>query len=141
MNIAQHLEWLKTKPIEFQNFAKFHQDNPHVYKLFWEFTNLAWKKGVKVSASLVIDRIRWEVQIQTKSDVEFTIANEWKAYYSRYMMAVCGHALNAGDRLNEWQGTYFVIKTQKDSPLNSLTPRDFKRLRWPIEPHRWDNNL
>ena len=65
-------------------FNKFHKDNPKVYKYFKEyFFYLHKRKGwQKVSAKLIIERIRWEVLITTK-DPEFKINNNFTAHYVR----------------------------------------------------------
>ncbi len=64
----------------------WHKKNPHVYKLFEEFTLRAIKKGHrKLSAWLVVNRIRWETSIETTGS-DFKISNDFIALYARYFM-------------------------------------------------------
>ena len=64
----------------------WHKENPHVYRLFEEFTFRAIKKGHKrLSAWLVVNRIRWETSIETTGD-DFKISNDYIALYARYFM-------------------------------------------------------
>lgn len=66
-----------------QKFNEFHSDNPHVWELFKSFTAELIHSGyTRLSASLVIERIRWETAIVTKGD-PFKICNNHTAYYAR----------------------------------------------------------
>ena len=64
----------------------WHKQNPHVYELFTKFTMQAINRGHrKLSAWLIINRIRWETSIETNGD-DFKISNDFIAYYSRLFM-------------------------------------------------------
>ncbi len=42
-------------------------DNPHVYELFKRFALRAIRRGKRrLSVALITERIRWEVQVETK---------------------------------------------------------------------------
>ena len=69
-----------------RKFQEFHAENPHVYELFKRFSIEAIKNGHKrLSAWLIVNRIRWETSIVTKSG-DFKISNNAIAYYSRMFM-------------------------------------------------------
>jgi len=68
-------------------FAKYDRENPLVWSYFKRFTFDLIAAGKKHgSASLVIERIRWEVYITTRSSDGFKINNNHRAYYSRKFM-------------------------------------------------------
>jgi hypothetical protein len=66
--------------------------NPHVPKLFESYTLIAISRGAKrLSAWLVVNRLRWEVEFETKGtdiyDSKFKISNDYIAYLARDFMA------------------------------------------------------
>lgn len=64
----------------------WHRKNPHVYELFERFTMQAINKGrAKLSAWLIVNRIRWETSIETDGD-DFKISNDYIALYARLFM-------------------------------------------------------
>ena len=64
----------------------WHKKNPQVYELFEQFSLQAIKKGHKrLSAWLIINRVRWETSVETYGD-PFKISNDYIAFYSRYFM-------------------------------------------------------
>ena len=71
-----------------KKWLKWHKENPHVYALFDHFTKDAIRKGhMRLSAWLIINRVRWETSIET-SGGDFKISNNFIAYYSRLFMAL-----------------------------------------------------
>ena len=65
----------------------WHKENPHVYDTFEKYAFDVIDAGKKkTSAWLIINRIRWEYEIETKGS-EFKISNDYIAYYSRLFMA------------------------------------------------------
>lgn len=74
------------KPLK-QKWWEWHKKNPHVYELFEKFTFIAINKGHKrLSAWLIVNRIRWETSIETSGD-DFKISNDFIAYYARLFVA------------------------------------------------------
>ena len=74
----------KEKEVEFRIF---HEANPEVYQMFERFSFDAIHRGHKrLSAEMIINRIRWETKIVT-SDVEYKINNNHKPFYSRLFIA------------------------------------------------------
>lgn len=70
-----------------EKFAKFDAENPGIYFLFKRFANDMIKVGrKKLSASLITERIRWEVNINTVSDDIFKLSNNHRAFYARKFM-------------------------------------------------------
>lgn len=69
-----------------QRWWDWHKKNPHVWRLFEKFTLIAINKGhKKLSAWLIVNRIRWETSIETQGD-DFKISNDFIALYARYFM-------------------------------------------------------
>ena len=69
-------------------FKRFHRENPHVYRLIERFAHEAYNAGrTNFSISMVVERIRWETAIVTRSDDGFKIPNDHRAYYARLYMA------------------------------------------------------
>jgi len=69
-------------------FAEFHQKNPAVYsqfKVYFDYLH-KYKGWQKVSAKLIIERIRAEVLVKT-SDPEFKIDNNFTAHYVRLFVS------------------------------------------------------
>lgn len=65
-------------------FKKFDDDNPIVWFYFNVFVNEAMSRGkTRSSARLLVERIRWELYIITKSDDEFKINDHTTPYYGR----------------------------------------------------------
>lgn len=68
-------------------WKRWHKENPEFYELFSRFTREAISKGhTKLSAWLIVNRIRWETSIVTKGD-DYKISNDFIALYSRLFMA------------------------------------------------------
>jgi hypothetical protein len=71
-------------------FWAFHAANPIVYMLFCRFTDRAIRSGYPhFSVSMIIERIRWETNVETYDpaggDV-LKINNNYSAYYARLWM-------------------------------------------------------
>jgi hypothetical protein len=68
-------------------FWAWHKDNPEVWLHFERFALEAVSKGRKnVSHWLIINRIRWEVNIMTTGS-DFKISNDYIAFYARLWRA------------------------------------------------------
>jgi len=67
-----------------ESFRDFHQKNPHVYKHFKDyFEMLHHRKGwQRVSAKLIIERVRWEIWSSADS-LDFKINNNYTSRYVR----------------------------------------------------------
>jgi len=65
------------------DFINYHKENPEIYEAFKTFSLQAISSGRKYfSAEMVVNRIRWYTQVESKNDV-FKINNNYKAFYSR----------------------------------------------------------
>lgn len=92
-------------------FNKYLADNPHVWQAFVKFTMEAICAGHKrLSAELVVNRIRWETLIREKSG-EFKINNDLKPFFARKFMA----------DYPEYQGFFELRRSKADAeiPLRS----------------------
>jgi hypothetical protein len=71
---------------ERQRWLDWHAANPQVYDLFKRFTFEAIDRGHrKLSAWLIVNRIRWETTVETMGG-DFKISNNFIAYYARLFM-------------------------------------------------------
>jgi hypothetical protein len=65
-------------------FDKFDHENPHVWQYFVRFAFQAIHRGrSRLSARLIIERIRWEIYMTTNTEEEFKINNNHTPYYAR----------------------------------------------------------
>jgi hypothetical protein len=64
-------------------FMLYDQANPGVWTAFVKFAFEMAQKRKRLSAQLIIERIRWEVAIQTNPVDQFRINNNYAAYYAR----------------------------------------------------------
>ena len=72
-----------------QRFQDYHYRNPHVFKLFRRFAEYAMKEGRKhFGAKAIMERVRWEVNIETSDPEEFKINNNYTSRYVRLLEAV-----------------------------------------------------
>lgn len=68
-------------------FKEYDKANPQVWDYFCRFAFEAIEAGrVTLSVSLIIERIRWEVFVVTKSNDGFKINNNHRAFYARKFM-------------------------------------------------------
>ena len=66
---------------------RWHNANPDVYDMFERFALDAIRQGhTNLSAWLIVNRIRWEVAMETSGD-DFKISNDFIAYYARLFHA------------------------------------------------------
>ena len=61
----------------FESIAK----SPRVWRHFERFALEAVQSGRKMGAKAVMERVRWETEIEQSQ--EFKVSNSWTAYYAR----------------------------------------------------------
>lgn len=76
-----------TKPLE-DRYNDWILENIHVYELFCKFTLQAIESGKKkISHWLIVNRLRWEVEIETngmcEEDKDYKISNDYIAFLAR----------------------------------------------------------
>lgn len=65
-------------------FEIYHQQNPKVYELFKKYVNDILSRGKKLtSAKMIINRIRWEIYMETKGNEEYRINDAFTSRYAR----------------------------------------------------------
>lgn len=62
-------------------FFAQHKEHPQVWSLFERFALDAAEAKVKLGAKAIMERIRWEVEVERKG--QFKVSNSWTAYYAR----------------------------------------------------------
>lgn len=71
-----------------KDWWEWHKANPLVWQYFERFSLEAVSKGrKKISHWLIINRIRWEVNIMTTGE-DFKISNDYIAFYARLWKAM-----------------------------------------------------
>jgi hypothetical protein len=77
----------KQRPGIVARFREFDSANPGVWELFERFALQAIATGRRrLSASLITERIRWEIYVATVSDDGFKLNNDFRAFYARKFM-------------------------------------------------------
>lgn len=67
-----------------ERFDDFHRDNPHVYELFRQYAFEVIQAGrTRYSADAIFHRIRWHMNIETRSDEDFKLNDHFTALYAR----------------------------------------------------------
>ena len=70
-----------------EQFEAFHIENPHVYALLRELALEARKAGVRVyGISMLWEVLRWKLCVETISNDEFKLNNNYRALYARMLM-------------------------------------------------------
>lgn len=68
-------------------FDEFDMNNPKIWELLVRFSHEAKNAGVEsIGVKLLVERIRWEIQIETKSSDNYKINNNHSAFYARKLM-------------------------------------------------------
>lgn len=86
---------MKTEETLREAFARFHKDNPDIWRHFERFTLMAIASGrTRYSADAICHRIRWHVNIETKSKDPFKVNDHHVAFYARMFLEA--HPEHAG---------------------------------------------
>jgi hypothetical protein len=72
-------------PKVLDRFKKWHQANPHVYREFARLATLMKTKRTKYSARTIIEKMRWDYDIQTTGDV-FEINGDFVPLFVRLLI-------------------------------------------------------
>lgn len=62
-------------------FFEYHMERQHIWKEFEKFALKVVSAGKKIGAKAIVERIRWEVEIEQCG--EFKVSNSYTAYYAR----------------------------------------------------------
>lgn len=72
------------KPTVAERFARFHADNPHVYRLFIRFTREVQTAGLtRYSAYAIFHRLRWHLMVETTGEGGYRLNNDIIPHYVR----------------------------------------------------------
>jgi hypothetical protein len=104
-----------------REFHTFDQDNPQIWKWIVQYTFQAIDAGrTTLSISLIIERVRWEVYVTTRSNDGFKISNNHRAYYARKIMrrypqykGYFNTRIVPGESLEYWEENYRRAKPKK----------------------------
>ena len=68
-------------------FDAYDKQNPEVFKLFLEYSEMALNRGFKkFSAKAVFERLRWYYQIEKSDMTNFKLNNNYTAHYARKLI-------------------------------------------------------
>lgn len=71
-----------------ERFEAFHEDNPEVFRAFVKYARQAKKKGCKrIGARVIIERIRWDHEVQLWDTAPPKINDNYISRYARKLMA------------------------------------------------------
>jgi hypothetical protein len=78
----------------YKRFEQFHKENPHVWRLVKKFATDVLDAGFDhFSSQAIFERIRWHLNIETRSDDGLKLNNDFSAYYARmFHLAYPDHA-------------------------------------------------
>lgn len=69
-------------------WEEFDRQNPEVFALLRRYALEAKRKGVKVGIRLLIERIRWDLKVQTERPKDAPKLNDWfSSFWARRLMA------------------------------------------------------
>jgi hypothetical protein len=69
-------------------FQSFHADNPRVYELLVRFSLQLKHRGYEhAGISLIWERMRWEMSLETVDPDGFKLNNDYRSRYARLLMA------------------------------------------------------
>ena len=84
---VQPPNWRRKMKALFDEFIRFHQDNPEIYDLYVKYAFQLRDAGREnYGSKAIVERIRWHVNVETQSKDEFKINNNHTAYYARMVM-------------------------------------------------------
>ncbi|MHC4158885.1 MAG: hypothetical protein ACYSSO_07375 [Planctomycetota bacterium] len=68
-------------------FWIYHEENPHVFELFTKFAVMAKSAGYQYySAKAIFERVRWQINIETKDPEGFKLNNNYTSRYARLLV-------------------------------------------------------
>ena len=71
-----------------REFKMFHRDNPHVYVELVRLAREAVSRGHKrIGVKMLWEVLRWHFWLNTKTDDDFTLNNNYTSRYARLIMA------------------------------------------------------
>lgn len=86
-------EFIPRYMIEYDNesirarFEAFHEENPHVYEAIVEKVKQAWLMGfTKWSINAIFEILRWNAAMETGTDEQWKLSNDFRACYARKVM-------------------------------------------------------
>lgn len=71
-----------------QRFLAYHRANPQIYRLIVHYAREAMYSGHRThyGISMIYERVRWHVNIETRSEDEFKLNNDYRSRYARLVM-------------------------------------------------------
>jgi len=78
----------ESRPLTIQErFEIYDRNHPEVWRLFVEFALLAKARGrTRYSARAIMQRIRWEREVEQEAAEPFKISNLWSSRYARKLV-------------------------------------------------------
>ncbi len=70
-----------------QQFAEFHEQNPHVYEMLRRLALDAARHGRRLGIAMLFEVLRWQYAMGTNDpSSEFKLNNNYRAFYARLLM-------------------------------------------------------
>ena len=87
LETSAHRKNRRARPTIQGRFEKFHAQNPHIYEAFVRFARQARAAGyAHYGCHAIMQRVRWHMEIETRSDDGFKINNDFSSRYARRIM-------------------------------------------------------
>jgi hypothetical protein len=68
-------------------FFQYHDNNPHVFKLFVRFAREAKNAGFKhYGMHTIMHRVRWHINVETNDEDGYKMNNNYSSRYARLLM-------------------------------------------------------
>jgi hypothetical protein len=74
------------KPEITEKFLIYHRDNPDIYEMFKKFAEQATVHRSRFGAHAIIERMRWETNLYSKTGM-FKINNNYGPHYARLLIS------------------------------------------------------
>ena len=87
LETSAHRKNRKARPTIQEKFEKFHAENPQIYRYFVLYARQAKAAGYEhYGCHAIMQRVRWHMEIETRSDDGFKINNDFSSRYARRIM-------------------------------------------------------
>lgn len=112
--IETHPLFSQVSKVSIEVFKKYHLENPQIWDLFKKYAAEAKQAGkLKYSSNAIIERIRWELDINTRGSC-FKINARCSSLYPRALMIL--HPEYAG---------FFSLRSREDDDAREVLQQSF----------------
>ena len=86
----QQIDWASQPADKVEGFYTYHQDNPQVYDSLVTLARELRRVGRdRIGMGMLFEVLRWHYLLQVKTDEQFKLNNNYRAFYSRLIEEQC----------------------------------------------------